>query len=119
MSRKSASVSKLNILHEKIADYMIKRLEASEPDPDAEPEYDEEGEVIEPFFIPLNAAEIGVMVTFLKNNEITATPEVAHMAALTEEFGKTLDEARRTKNAEAITKVQSNDAMVLNEVLFN
>lgn len=119
MARKSASVSKLNILHEMLADYFIERLQSSKPDPDAPPEYDEDGNELPPFCIPLNAAEIGVMVTFLKNNEITASPEVEYMAEMASEFKEDLAEARRTKNAEAITKVQSNDSQILNDVLFN
>lgn len=113
-----ASVSKLEMLHEYLTDYFIERLRSSKPDPNAEPDYDEEGNELEPFFIPLNAAEIGVIVTFLKNNEITASPAVAHMAELASEFKDDIAEARRTRNAEAITKVQAND-QALQDVLFN
>ena len=44
---KSASVSVLNELHEAIARYMLRRIQSSEPDPNAEMEIDEEtGEVV-------------------------------------------------------------------------
>lgn len=110
--RNSASVSLLNELHEAIASYMLARLKASIPDPDAPVEYDEEtGEEIPAFFIPLAASELQVMVTFLNNNKITATPDVEHMAALANEFKGDLEAARKER-AESITKVNENDAFM-------
>lgn len=112
MSKKSASVSVLNELHEMLARYMIERLQSSKPDPDAPVEYDEDGTELPAFFIPLSAGELGVMVTFLNNNKITATPDVEAMKDLVNEFQENLDEAR-SKRATAITKVHGNDAMLV------
>lgn len=112
MTRKqqSASVSALNELHATIAEYMIKRIRSSVPPDDYEPEYDENGEEIPAFFIPLAASELQVMVSFLNNNKITATPDAEHMATLAKEFSQELDEARANR-ARGITKVSDNDAV--------
>jgi hypothetical protein len=107
-SKQSASVSTLNTLHEAIAKYMLMRIESSIPNPDAPKEYDEDGNEIPAFFIPLAASELQVMVTFLNNNNITATPDVEHLEELAKEFTSDLELARQRK-AEAITKVSQND----------
>lgn len=106
--RNSASVGTLNALHEAIANYMLERIKASIPDPDAPVEYDEDGEEIPNFFIPLAASELQVMVTFLNNNKITATPDVEHMANLANEFTEDLKLARQNK-AKDLTKITAND----------
>ena len=109
---KSASVSVLNELHEAIARYMLRRIQSSEPDPNAEMEIDEEtGEEIPAFFIPLAASELQVMVTFLNNNKITATPDAEHLKELVDEFNEDLTLARQRK-AEALTKVSNNDSLL-------
>lgn len=113
MAKKAASVSTLNALHEAIALYMLERIKASMPDPDAEPMYDDEtGEEIPVFFIPLAASELQVMVTFLNNNKITATPDVEHLANLANEFTEDLELARKNKAA-SLTKVSENDALMM------
>lgn len=106
-----AKVSRLNQLHEAIADYMIERINASKPDPNAPVEYDDDGKELPPFFIPLAASELQVMVTFLNNNKISATPDDEKLAALSDEFKEDLENARRNR-AEAITKVQQNDSVL-------
>ena len=112
---KAASVSTLNLLHEAIAKYMLARIASSVPDPNAPVEYDEDGNEIPAFFIPLAASELQVMVTFLNNNKITATPDVEHLAALADEFTEDLELARKQR-AEATIKVAQNDEM-LSELL--
>ncbi len=110
-NKQSASVSALNELHATIAEYMIKRIRSSVPPDDYEPEYDEEtGEELPAFFIPLAASELQVMVSFLNNNKITATPDAEHMATLAQEFSAELDAARQNK-ARNITKITDNDAV--------
>lgn len=105
----SASVSTLNALHEAVARYMLMRIESAFPDPDAEVQYDDDGEEIPSFFIPLAASELQVFVSFLDKNNITATPDVEHMAELAAEFTEDLRLAREAK-AESIVKVTENDA---------
>ena len=109
--RNSAKVSVLNELHEAIALYMLERIRNSKPDPDAHVEYDEDGNELPPFFIPLGASELQVMVTFLNNNKITATPDTEALAELADEFRENLKEARERK-AGAVLKVNENDAMM-------
>lgn len=108
---KSASVSTLNALHEAVARYMLMRIQSAFPDPDAEVQYDEDGEEIEQFFIPLAASELQVFVSFLDKNKITATPDVEHMEDLAKEFTDDLKLAREQK-AESIVKVNENDALM-------
>lgn len=105
----SASVSTLNALHEAVARYMLMRIQSAFPDPDAKVEYDEEGEEIPTFFIPLAASELQVFVSFLDKNNITATPDVEHMVELANEFTADLKLARE-KKAASIIKVNENDA---------
>lgn len=67
---KAAPRSRLADLHAMFADYLTQTLkEAMEP-----PKYDEEGNMIGGG-IPLDAATMGVVRTFLKDNEITCEPE--------------------------------------------
>ena len=91
--KQSASVGTLNELHAAVAAYMLHRLASSKPPEDAE--LDEDGEL--PFFIPLAAAELQVMVSFLNNNDITATPDTEHMVALAKEFADDLKTSRELK----------------------
>lgn len=113
-----ASESTLNLMHQMLAEYFIERLKSSKPDPNAPVEYDEEtGEELLPFFIPLNAAELGVMVKFLKDNNISAAPDVAEMIELAQEFKDDIEKARRTGNAQDITQVQTNDQRMFDMVM--
>lgn len=89
--KQSASVGTLNELHAAVAAYMLHRLASSKPPEDADPE-DEDA-----FFIPLAASELQVMVSFLNNNDITATPDTEHMVALAKEFKDELDKSRALK----------------------
>ena len=109
----AASVSTLNALHEAVARYMLMRIQSAFPDPDAKVEYDEDGEEIPSFFIPLAASELQVFVSFLDKNGITATPDVEHMAELADEFTSDLKLARE-KKAASILKVNENDAVLAN-----
>lgn len=109
----AASVSKLNLVHELLAEYFIERLQSSKPDPNAPKEFDEEGNELAPFFIPLNAAELGVMVAFLKNNDVTATPDTEEMREIAMAFKDEIAEARRTQSAKDITRVSEHGTALL------
>lgn len=76
---KSASVSKLNTLHALLTDMFIQDLQMAIADG-----------------IPLSSADKSVIVTFLKNNDISATPEEEQLQALRSEFETMTDERRRT-----------------------
>ena len=99
--KRSASMGSMEQLHKAVADYMLNRIESSTSAPDAEPEYDEDGNPIDEFFIPLAASELQVMVSFLKNNNVTASPDDASMGALKSEF----DEDMRLKREQAASKI--------------
>lgn len=113
---KSASVSVLNELHQMLAEYFILRIQSAKPDPNAPKEYDDDGNELPPFFIPLAASELQVMVTFLNNNKITATPDVEHLANLANEF-KTDMQDIRSNRAKLITTANAADEML--SAVFN
>lgn len=107
--KRSASVGMMEDLHMMVCQYMKDRLENSKPDPDAEPEIDPEtGEEVPQLFIPLASAELQVIVGFLKNNDITATPDSAALGQLQAEFDKELSDARNAK-ADALIQSSTTD----------
>lgn len=75
-----ASVAKLNTLHELLTDMFIQDLQMSIEDG-----------------IPMSSADKSVIVTFLKNNDITATPDEAGLTELRESFQSITDEKRKEK----------------------
>lgn len=87
----SAKVSKLAKLHEMLADLMIEDIRIAK----------EEG-------IPMAASDKGVIVTFLKNNNITADPDTEQMQKLDEEFKKQA-EIERASRAKAILAQKGDD----------
>lgn len=87
----SAKVSKLAKLHEMLADLMIEDIRIAR----------EEG-------IPMAASDKGVIVAFLKNNNITADPDTEQMQKLDEEFKKQA-EIERASRAKAILAQKGDD----------
>lgn len=87
----SAKVSKLAELHELLADLMIEDIRLAK----------EEG-------IPMAASDKGVIVAFLKNNNITADPDTEKMQKLDEEFKKQA-EIERASRAKAILAQKGDD----------
>ncbi len=86
---KSASASKLNELHELLAEVLIQDLRQSQ----------EEG-------IPLPAANLGVIRQFLKDNNISASIDAEDMKTLRDEFADELAakrEERKQKMNAALT----------------
>ena len=106
----SATISTMNELHAAVAVYMLHRIRSSQPPEDVEP--DEEGEL--PFFIPLAASELQVMVSFLNNNDITATPDTEALVELAQEFKKDLDAARALKATNIVKTEDDGIAAFLN-----
>ncbi|AYR04397.1 DNA maturase A [Acinetobacter phage vB_AbaP_APK14] len=84
-----ASVSRLCLLHELLVDMFIKDIQDA-----IEGDY------------PLASADKNVIVTFLKNENITATPDADGMEKLKEEL-KDLSEAQRAKVDALVTQVES------------
>jgi tartrate dehydratase alpha subunit/fumarate hydratase class I-like protein len=72
-----AGVDKLRMLHDALADMFLENIRICK----------EEG-------IPMSAADMGVMVTFLKNNNITADITDEKIQAVKEEFNDELRAAR-------------------------
>lgn len=97
----AATVSTMNELHAAVAVYMLYRINSARPPEDAEP--DENGDL--PFFIPLAASELQVMVSFLNNNDITATPDTEALVELAKEFADDL-KAQRALKASNIVKTE-------------
>lgn len=87
----AAKVSKLAELHEALAELFLEDIRICR----------EEG-------IPMAAADKGVMVTFLKNNNITADADDETMKSLKDEFKNELAE-RRQARAAAITEAAEDD----------
>lgn len=87
----AAKVSKLAELHEALAELFLEDIRICR----------EEG-------IPMAAADKGVMVTFLKNNNITADADDETMSSLKDEFKNELAE-RRQARAAAITEAAGED----------
>lgn len=86
-----ASVKKLSKLHELLVDLFIEDIEACR----------EAG-------IPMSASDKGVIVTFLKNEEITAMPESEAISELKNTFAE-LSEARRAKAMNILNSVDNTD----------
>lgn len=95
MSKKSASVSALEELHEAVAVYLKSRLEASTAS--TEIEYDEDGNEVEDFVLPLATGEVANIITFLKHNNISAAPDDEKLEDLANEFKGDLEAQRIAK----------------------
>jgi hypothetical protein len=87
----AAKISRLAELHEALAEMFLEDIRICR----------EEG-------IPMAAADKGVMVTFLKNNNITADADDETMSSLKDEFKNELAE-RRQARAAAITEAAGED----------
>lgn len=88
----AAHVSKLQLLHEALADMFLENISICRT----------EG-------IPMSAADMGVMVTFLKNNNITADITDEKIQTLKEEFNDELRLARAKKAEELLQKTGTDD----------
>lgn len=84
----AAKNSKLGQLHEMLADMFMENIRICK----------EEG-------IPMSAADMGVIVTFLKNNNITSDVDDTQMADLKSEFNDELKRAREAKAASLLSSV--------------
>ena len=72
-----AGVDKLRMLHDALADMFLENIRICKEE-----------------VIPMSAADMGVMVTFLKNNNITADITDEKIQAVKEEFNDELRAAR-------------------------
>lgn len=72
-----AGVDKLRMLHDALADMFLENIRICKEE-----------------MIPMSAADMGVMVTFLKNNNITADITDEKIQAVKEEFNDELRAAR-------------------------
>lgn len=88
----AAPVSKLQELHEALAEMFLEDIRICK----------EEG-------IPMSAADKGVMVTFLKNNNITADITDEKIQAVKEEFQDELNRKRQKKAEELLAKTGTDD----------
>lgn len=95
MSKKSASVSALEELHAATARYLKGRLEDSTAV--TEPQYDEDGNEIDDFVLPLATGEVANIIAFLKHNNISAAPDTTEVAALSAEFKGDIEAQRIAK----------------------
>lgn len=86
----AANVSKLQELHEALAEMFLEDIRICK----------EEG-------IPMSASDKGVMVTFLKNNNITADITDEKIQAVKEEFQDELNAKRAQKAQELLSKVDN------------
>lgn len=84
----AAKVSKLAQLHEMLTDMFMANIEICRA----------EG-------IPMSAADMSVMVTFLKNNNITADVDDVKMQEIKDSFQDELEEARRKKANELLKSI--------------
>lgn len=87
----SAKTSTLEKLHEMLAELFIEDIKLCR----------EEG-------IPMSASDKGVIVSFLKNNNITADPDLEDMQRLDEEF-KRQAEIERAARAKSMLKQKGDD----------
>lgn len=101
MSKKSASVTALEELHGAVAVYLKSRIEASTAS--TEIEYDEDGNEIEDFVLPLATGEVANIITFLKHNNISATPDDEKIEGLAREFEGDLEAQRIAKANNLLT----------------
>lgn len=93
---KGAKVSKLAQLHEMLTDMFMENIRICK----------EEG-------IPMSAADMSVMVTFLKNNNITADVDDVKMQEIKDEFQDELEKAR-AKKAQQILRDIGDEANISN-----
>jgi hypothetical protein len=91
---KGAKASKLAELHEMLAEMFMGDIRICK----------EEG-------IPMSAADKGVIVTFLKNNNITADVDDSEMQTLKQEFEDELKAKRQARAAELLAKQEDGDAL--------
>ena len=84
----AAKVSKLAQLHEMLTDMFMTNIEICKA----------EG-------IPMSAADMSVMVTFLKNNNITADVDDVKMQAIKEDFQDELEQARQKRAKELLSSI--------------
>lgn len=92
----AAKVSKLAQLHEMLTDMFMDNIRICK----------EEG-------IPMSAADMSVMVTFLKNNNITADVDDVKMQEVKQEFQDELEQAR-AKKAKQLLKDIGDEANISN-----
>lgn len=95
MSKRSASTSALEELHAAMAGYLKGRLQESTAS--QEVEYDEDGNEIEDFVLPLATGEVANIITFLKHNDISAAPDDEKLEDLANEFKGDLEAQRIAK----------------------
>jgi len=86
-----AAVSRLCVLHELLTEMFIKDIQ----------------DAVQGDF-PLAASDKNVIVTFLKNNDVTATPDAEGMEALKESLSE-LTEERRSRVNEVIKAVEDDN----------
>lgn len=103
--KRAASAGELGDLHKMVAVYFKHRLQECDPNrkfSEDEMEYDEEtGEYVKPFVMPLQGTELGHIIAFLRNNEITAEPDDESLADLKDEFASDY-QLKRERAAQAI-----------------
>lgn len=90
---KAAAVSKLNELHELLAEVLIEDLKQSKA----------EG-------IPLPAANLGVIVKFLKDNNISASIDAEDMKNLRDEFRDELSAKREERKQKMNSALSMDDS---------
>ena len=93
MSNSSATVDELNGLHGAIAKYLAGRVRDSTADPDDEDD----------FRLPLATGEVANIISFLKNNNISAAPDTEEIKELNEEFKNDIEARRIAKEAKLFT----------------
>jgi len=91
---KGAKASKLAELHEMLAEMFMSDIQLCK----------DEG-------IPMSAADKGVIVTFLKNNNITADVDDQEMQTLKQEFEDELRAKRQARAEALLAKQEEGDAL--------
>lgn len=91
---KGAKASKLAELHEMLAEMFMEDIRICK----------EEG-------IPMSAADKGVIVTFLKNNNITADVDDVGMQTIKQEFEDELRSKREARAAKLLASQEEGDAL--------
>lgn len=97
MAKKSASITALEELHAATARYLSGRL--SESTASQEIEYDEDGNEVDNFVLPLATGEVANIIAFLKHNNISAAPDDETISDLEDEFAADLEAQRIAKAA--------------------
>lgn len=90
-----ARITRLCTLHELLTEMFIEEIKQAQKDE-----------------IPLSSADKSVIVTFLKNNDITATADEEQLNTLREEFQE-LSEARREKALALINAAEADQDFTL------